>query len=651
MTRSRLIAALLVASAACSKDAVEPITVSSVTVTPATAQLASGAQLQFQAQVTGSNGATLTDRTIVWSSSDPALAQVTNTGLVTGGQNRAATSTAISITASAEGVSGTAALDLEPVPATAVRLSADSVMLLVGDSLSLTARIVGAGDVELSGRDIVWSSLDTTVARVSSVGVVSIVDDGGARFRTTEIIARSQDVADTAKIVARPQPPAVQLAVADTFIRVGNGTRIEWESERAITCTGTGALDGADGVGGSLDYRPTEGGRPWARLECVGDGGSSGDSVQIVTPLPVLPSSYENYREYFMAPIESPFYLVPPVCERSSRDDGYGRGPGNARAYADFLQNGTLVLADAVGKTVCFWQRTDEGEWVEITDLLLREGDTGRCEGNATYPSGDANKGLVADYNGDLAPDVFFTCYPGISFWLLSGADGRYFSQMMTNTAQPHGASAGDIDGDSDVDILFPNDQWEQRAVPTDIDTGLTILLNDGTGNFTRRDDLVVLPDTFMTGTVPPVFPMWSFTAIELIDLDEDGHLDAVMGNGQYPTTIFWGQAVGGFQHARAPIRLDWTEPEIPHNGVHTFHKVGNYLYSWSIWHDDSPGNLLQRTDLDTWHTETVWERREGYGTCSCVEGGPNRSFGQVRFDRRKGKFILDWVLGLEIDP
>jgi hypothetical protein len=55
----------------------------SVVVTPASATLNVGDTQQFTASVTDANGKTVTDREITWSSSDPSIASVSGTGLVT----------------------------------------------------------------------------------------------------------------------------------------------------------------------------------------------------------------------------------------------------------------------------------------------------------------------------------------------------------------------------------------------------------------------------------------------------------------------------------------------------------------------------------------------------------------------------------------
>jgi alpha-tubulin suppressor-like RCC1 family protein len=79
--------------------------VASVTVTPANATVGLGGSLQLTATVKDAGGNTLTGRAIAWQSSNPLAVTVSSTGLVRGIGRGDAT-----ITATSEGVSGTAAI-------------------------------------------------------------------------------------------------------------------------------------------------------------------------------------------------------------------------------------------------------------------------------------------------------------------------------------------------------------------------------------------------------------------------------------------------------------------------------------------------------------------------------------------------------------
>ncbi len=112
--------------------------VASVSVTPATAQLTlGGATSQLTAVARDANGAPLSGRTIVWTTSSAAVATVSQTGVVT-----AVTAGAATITATSEGRSGTAAVTvIAPDPCATVR------NITVGQTFS---GALAAGDCRLS---------------------------------------------------------------------------------------------------------------------------------------------------------------------------------------------------------------------------------------------------------------------------------------------------------------------------------------------------------------------------------------------------------------------------------------------------------------------------------------------------------------------
>src|SRR4029077_3438760 len=97
--------------------------VASVTVSPASANVAVGASLQLAVALQSAAGGTLTGRTVTWVSSVASTATVSASGLVQAVMTGSAT-----ITATSEGVSGTAAISVTAVkPSTVTNLSVPSV--------------------------------------------------------------------------------------------------------------------------------------------------------------------------------------------------------------------------------------------------------------------------------------------------------------------------------------------------------------------------------------------------------------------------------------------------------------------------------------------------------------------------------------------
>jgi len=85
------------------------VPVASVTVTPAIASLVVGATVQLTATPKDALGNPLSGRVVTWSSNAPGVAAVSGTVLVTG-----LGAGVVTITATSEGVSGTAAINRHP---------------------------------------------------------------------------------------------------------------------------------------------------------------------------------------------------------------------------------------------------------------------------------------------------------------------------------------------------------------------------------------------------------------------------------------------------------------------------------------------------------------------------------------------------------
>jgi uncharacterized protein YjdB len=125
-----------------------PVPVASVAVSPATASLTVGATQQLTATPRDSAGATLTGRVVTWASSASGVAMVSSGGLVTAVAAGSAT-----ITATSEGISGTATVT---VTAGVVSLSQSTVSVSAG-----TVASGGTVALQLQAKDANGNSLTT----------------------------------------------------------------------------------------------------------------------------------------------------------------------------------------------------------------------------------------------------------------------------------------------------------------------------------------------------------------------------------------------------------------------------------------------------------------------------------------------------------
>ena len=123
------------------------------------------------------SGASFNAGVFAFTSSAPAIASVDAAGTVTGVAPGVAT-----ITASAGGKSATRDVTVVPVAVAYIKIAPDALTLESGASASLVATPYDATEGVLTGRALAWSSSDTMVAVVNSVGRVSARAAGRAKI-------------------------------------------------------------------------------------------------------------------------------------------------------------------------------------------------------------------------------------------------------------------------------------------------------------------------------------------------------------------------------------------------------------------------------------------------------------------------------------
>ncbi len=175
------------------------VPVASVSVSPASPNILVGQTVQLTATLRDANGNVLTGRTVTWSSDNASAATVGGSGLVTAAGPGSAT-----ITAMSEGQSGTASITVSNVPVSSVTVSPTSASLLVGQRAQLTATPKDASGNPLIGRTVTWSSSNTSLASVSSSGLVTGVAAGGP----VTITATSEGQSGTASVTVANAPVA-----------------------------------------------------------------------------------------------------------------------------------------------------------------------------------------------------------------------------------------------------------------------------------------------------------------------------------------------------------------------------------------------------------------------------------------------------------
>ena len=218
MTRKRLVLfspmALLATAltTGCGDGAVEPPppptpVPTTITISPASATLQSlGEAAQLIAEVRDQNGQAMANAAVAWTSSDPSVATVAGSGLVTAIANGTAT-----VTATAGSASGTAAVTVDQVVASvAVDPPADT-LLAFGDTLRLSVAALDANGNAVASAEFAWASADTLVAVVDQQGLVT----GGAAGEV-EVTATSANMTGRAQLAVLVPTPATVAIQPDT---------------------------------------------------------------------------------------------------------------------------------------------------------------------------------------------------------------------------------------------------------------------------------------------------------------------------------------------------------------------------------------------------------------------------------------------------
>ena len=230
--RSLALGAALLGALACGGgDSTTPTpSVQTITVSPSSATLtAVGEFTTLAAQVRLSNGAVGT-QTVTWSSSNPSAATV-NAGTVT-----AVSSGQSTITATAAGVTGQAIVTVAiPTVQSVTVTPATASLTAVGQTRTLAVE-VRLSNGAVGSQTPTWSSTNTSVATVSSAGVVTAVASG-----QTNIVATVGAVIGQATItVALPVVQTVTVSPSTaTLVSLGATTALTAEVRLSNGALGT----------------------------------------------------------------------------------------------------------------------------------------------------------------------------------------------------------------------------------------------------------------------------------------------------------------------------------------------------------------------------------------------------------------------------
>jgi len=188
-----------------------------IVVTPAQVLLQQGATTQLTAQVLDALGRVVPSGVVTFTSSHPAVAAISPSGLLTGVASGAAT-----ISATSGGLTGTAQVTVTNVPVTSVAVTPNAPTIQVGKTVALTAQALSGSGQPLPGRTVAWSSGTPSVATVDATGLVTGVGSG-----TAVVFASIDGVLGWANVTVVQVPVAsVTITPATPTVTVGQTTQL-----------------------------------------------------------------------------------------------------------------------------------------------------------------------------------------------------------------------------------------------------------------------------------------------------------------------------------------------------------------------------------------------------------------------------------------
>lgn len=213
--------------------------VATVVVTPEQGTLeALDATVKLAAEVKDAFGNPATG-SVTWSSSDTSVVKVDSTGTATAVGNGTA-----EVVATSGALSGKATLTVAQ-RVSALTLAPETPSVAVGGTTQLTATAKDANGFAVEGATVAWASLDTAVARVDTMGLVTGVADGA-----TSVTATSGEASDTVgvTVTAAPFKPTEDTEITGTVnvgeVEIAEGVTVTLKGDAVLNATGNVTVAG-----------------------------------------------------------------------------------------------------------------------------------------------------------------------------------------------------------------------------------------------------------------------------------------------------------------------------------------------------------------------------------------------------------------------
>jgi len=250
MRANRGLALLAVLSLACGDGGSEPPHTTAVIVAPASLTIDEGSTGTFTAVVTLSNGQPASAPVVAWLSANPAIATAAGAGST-------ATITGVSVgqtsvTATSDGVAGSATVIVRQAPAARVSVSLASTTIVLQATSQATASVFDAQGRLLAGRQVQWTSSNPSIATITASGLVRGISKGAAFVKAT-VEGRSDSaivsVLGVVSVVVSPHTVSMPLrstvtATATVNADPGIASAVLWSSSSpsVATVSSTGVI-------------------------------------------------------------------------------------------------------------------------------------------------------------------------------------------------------------------------------------------------------------------------------------------------------------------------------------------------------------------------------------------------------------------------
>ena len=189
---------------------VTPIRVSGVTLSSSTISMVNGNISTLTATVSPSNAA---NKNVTWTSSNTSVATVSSSGVVTA---KSVGTTTITVTTEDGSKKATCLVTVTPIKVSGVTLNSSTISIVNGNNMILTATVSPSN---AANKNVSWTSSNTSVATVSSTGVVTAKSVGTATITVT-----TEDGSKKATCLVIVEPIKVsQVTLSSNAISIING--------------------------------------------------------------------------------------------------------------------------------------------------------------------------------------------------------------------------------------------------------------------------------------------------------------------------------------------------------------------------------------------------------------------------------------------